>query len=90
MTNLELIQHLNAQHPDRWESGQWYPALLPSNDPVEIKRTTGRGRAQGKHYLHVRYEVPLIIVDPDGNRTLMGTTYIHTIHDPATGEWKEV
>jgi hypothetical protein len=90
MTNLELVQYMNAQHPDYWDTGRWYPAQLPTGGNVEIKRTTGRGRLQGKRYLHVRYTVPLVIVDPDGKRTPMGITYAHTIHNLKTGEWREV
>jgi len=60
---------------------------------VEAKWTDGRGKAKGKSYLHIRKEVPLVIVEkqPDGTetRTEAGTTFVHLRVAP-NGEIKEL
>ena len=91
MDNLEFARYMNAQHPDRWTQGTWYPATTPDGTPVEILLTHGRGRANGIHFIHVRIKVKVVIVSPDGERTNGGEGYKHARFNLRTGDvtWVE-
>lgn len=91
MDDLQFARYMDKQHPDRWEAGQWYPAKTPDGTPVEVCRTKGRGRSSGVPFLHIRHEVPMVIVEPDGTRVpLKSTGYIWIRANLRTGETKRV
>jgi len=82
-----LAACLDKQHPDRYDRGTWYPAQDPiSGDALEIKRTTGKGRARGRSFLHIRRTVSLVLRDPDGTTELVGQDYQHVRVNRQTGE----
>jgi len=83
-----LAACLDKQHPDRYYSGTWYPAKDPINgNALGIKRTTGRGRARGTSFLHIRKTVPLVLYNPeDDSRELLGQDYQHVRVNKRTGE----
>lgn len=83
-----LAACLDKQHPDRYYSGTWYPATDPINrNALEIKRTTGRGRARGTSFLHIRRTVPLVLYNPeDESRELLGQSHQHVRVNRRTGE----
>ena len=91
MTDLQLAQYLDKQHPDRWIQGHWYDAKGPGGRPVEIRRSSGVGRNKGTRFLHVRFPCKLVIVHPDGTREgTEFTSFTHTRHNLKTGEWKDL
>lgn len=87
MTDKELVRHLDKQHPNPWTTRAWYPATLPNGNEVQIKRTNGRGKNNGR-YLHVRFLAPCIVRNPDGSSTPLGTRFICSRFNVATGAWK--
>ena len=87
MTDKELMRHLNKQHPSPWTTGAWYPATLPNGNQVEIKRTNGRGKNNGR-YLHVRFLAPFRVRSPNGSITSLGNQFVCSRFNLETGEWK--
>jgi len=55
----EEICVLLPQLPTSYSSHRWYPAVLPGDLKVEIRKTSGRGRAFGDRFLWLRRAVPL-------------------------------
>ena len=87
MTDLETAQYLDHQHPNPWTSGQWYPAYMPDSGPIEIQRTTGKGRSRGQSYLHVRWPITVKICAADtGNIVGEYSSYAHARINLCTGQ----
>lgn len=64
--DAKTAQHLNAQHPNPWTRGTWYPAKLQNGQEVQIKRTSGKGPQAGKHYLHIRKRIEIHVKSEAG------------------------
>jgi len=91
MTDLQLAQHLDTQHPNRWTQGHWYEATGPNGKRVEIRRSSGVGRNKGMRFLHMRFPSWLVIAHPDGTKERTNERiYIHTRINLKTGEWKDL
>ena len=65
MTDQQIAAILDAQHPNPWMPGAWYPAEY-DGQKVQIKRTTGKGRNAGHHYLNIRKAITINTKTPTG------------------------
>jgi hypothetical protein len=89
--NLALARTLDAQHPDRWYSGQWYPATGPNDTAVEIMRTNGKGANAHQRYLHVRRPARRVLRHYGSDEvTDLGPGFIVFRFNLQTGEAKEL
>jgi hypothetical protein len=87
---LPIAKALDAQHPNTWARGTWYPAKTSGGQDVEIRRTRGKGRVAGVPYLQVRRKARRIITYLDGTREDRGECYLYFRFNLRTGEMKEV
>lgn len=61
----DLIQKLNAQHPNPWVRGVAYPATNPvTGHPCKIRRTTDTKTRT--NYLHIYTPITVVLRTPDG------------------------
>ena len=89
MDGKQIAQTMETQLPEQWYLSQWYPARLPNGNSCEIMQTEGVGRNSGRYYLHVRREVPLVVVYSDGEREKTNLTdYLHVRINLSSGEIK--
>ena len=85
MTDLQTAQHIDAQLPNPYTKGQWYPVTSPEGTTLQGRRTTGKGRNARRSYLHVRKQVTQMV-----NGEAMGRTWLAWRVSLQTGEWQEL
>ena len=85
MTDLQIALYIDAQLPNPYNKGQWYPVTDPQGTKLDARRTTGKGRNAGRSYLHVRKQVTQMV-----NGEAMGLIWLAWRVSLQTGEWQEV
>lgn len=91
MTPAEEARALNAQIPNPYDRGQYYPATLNGHN-VKVCRKYGRGKQSNRSFLHFIKPCKVNLKTPSGEIIDTYDDFLHymiELYNPAA-KWQEV